>query len=29
VMTPIIAKEGIDALRGKACGCARGDCHSG
>jgi divalent metal cation (Fe/Co/Zn/Cd) transporter len=29
VMTPIIAKEGIDALRGKACGCAGGACHSG
>jgi divalent metal cation (Fe/Co/Zn/Cd) transporter len=27
VMTPIIAREGIDALRGKSCGCAHGTCH--
>ena len=26
VMVPIIGKEGIDALRGKACGCGDG-CH--
>lgn len=27
VMTPIIAKEGVDALRGKSCGCSEGTCH--
>lgn len=27
VMTPIIAKEGIDALRGKSCACSGGACH--
>ena len=27
VMTPIIAKEGLEALRGQACGC-EGSCHS-
>jgi len=27
VMVPIIAREGRDALRGKACGCSSGSCH--
>lgn len=27
IMVPIIAKEGFDALQGKACGCAQGQCH--
>lgn len=27
VMVPIIAKEGIEALRGEACGCGDGTCH--
>jgi divalent metal cation (Fe/Co/Zn/Cd) transporter len=27
VMVPIIAREGVEALRGKACGCGDGGCH--
>lgn len=27
VMVPIIGKEGIEALQGKACGCSEGACH--
>ena len=28
VMVPIIAREGIEALKGKACGCGSGACHT-
>ena len=27
VMVPIIAKEGVQALRGETCGCDEGGCH--
>jgi cation diffusion facilitator family transporter len=27
VMTPLIGKEGVDAFRGRACGCSAGTCH--
>ncbi len=27
IMVPIIGKEGIEALQGKACGCGEGQCH--
>ncbi len=27
VMVPIIAREGVEALRGKVCGCGDGGCH--
>jgi divalent metal cation (Fe/Co/Zn/Cd) transporter len=27
IMVPIIAKEGVEAVQGKACGCGEGTCH--